>query len=157
MVQAPGPRGSPHVPQGPNDSLAAKSVLFPPTANTDNSRSSFVLWHEGHAGCCDPSTIVSNCCSHSLHRYSKMGISPPSLHHHSMQRVSAEDCSETLVAVQALEALRQRFSEDGLTRSHPARQPGHASEATEWHNHVNGDVRGTRRLHESLPAPFYNI
>src|SRR5215475_7368058 len=91
MVQAPGPRGSPHVPQGPNDSLAAKSVLFPPTANTDNSRSSFVLWHEGHAGCCAPSTIVSNCCSHSLHRYSKMGIAPPSLQPHCVSGISAEE------------------------------------------------------------------
>src|SRR5882672_2281745 len=100
MAQAPGPRGSPQVPQGPNDSLAAKLALLPPTANTDNSRSSFVLWHEGHAGCCAPSTIVSNCCSHSLHRYSKMGIATPSFQPHCVSCVSAEDCSETDAAAQ---------------------------------------------------------
>src|SRR6266446_5265770 len=100
MAQAPGPRGSPQVPQGPNDSLAAKLSLLAPTANTDNNRSSFVLWHVGHTGCCAPNTIVSNCRSHSWHRYSKMGIDYPSLQHRSMLSLAPQNCSETFVATQ---------------------------------------------------------
>src|SRR5215813_14895067 len=100
MAHAPGPRGSPQVPQGPNDSLAAKLSLLAPTANTDNNRSSFVLWHAGHMGCCVPSTIVSNCRSHSLHRYSKMGMGYPSPQHHSVLCLAAEDCSKTCAATQ---------------------------------------------------------
>src|SRR5438093_13147469 len=105
MAQAPGPRGSPQVPQGPNDSLAAKLSLLPPTANTDNNRSSFVLWHEGQAGCCVPSTMVSNCCSHSLHKYSRMGMATSSLQHHCSASLRIMysckgDCSETCAAAQ---------------------------------------------------------
>src|SRR5215831_3087954 len=91
IAHAPGPRGSPQVPQGPNDSLSAKLAPLPPTANTDNRRSSFVPWHEGHTGCCAPSTMVSNCCSHSLHRYSKMGIATPSFQPHCVSCIAAEE------------------------------------------------------------------
>ena len=51
MLQAPGPRGSPHIPQAPAADGAAlfagPDVL---TANTDSCFSSDVLAQAGHAG-----------------------------------------------------------------------------------------------------------
>src|SRR5215472_10013310 len=57
--QAPGPLGSPHVPQGPG-SAANADVLSPPlTANREICWSSFLLSHFGQAACCEPNTMLS--------------------------------------------------------------------------------------------------
>lgn len=75
MEQAPGPRGSPQVPQAPRPSALPGPRELPVTAeNVERSFSSFALRHEGHWGRSRPKTRVSNSLSHSLQRYSKMGI-----------------------------------------------------------------------------------
>jgi len=75
MEQAPGPRGSPQVPQAPRPSALPGPRELPVTAeNVERSFSSFALRHEGHWGRSRPKTRVSNSWSHSLQRNSKIGI-----------------------------------------------------------------------------------
>lgn len=76
MAQAPGPRGSPQLPQGPAEGTGDALELFVATANTDNCGSSFLLWHEGHSAFSDPYTSASNWRLHSLQTYSKIGMRP---------------------------------------------------------------------------------
>jgi hypothetical protein len=53
IEQAPGPRGSPHVPQGP-DGGAIVDLAGPLecAANTDSCFCSSTPWHAGHDGDC---------------------------------------------------------------------------------------------------------
>jgi hypothetical protein len=46
--QAPGPRGSPHEPQGPLGVVETEE-LFAETAKTESWGSSLVVWHLGHS------------------------------------------------------------------------------------------------------------
>ncbi len=69
--QAPGPRGSPHVPHDLADTGAAAPVL---TAKTESWRSSTSLWHSGQCGTFARRTSHSNRCEQSRQMYSKMGI-----------------------------------------------------------------------------------
>ena len=43
MAQAPGPRGSPQLPQGPAEGIGDALEPFVATANTDNCGASFLL------------------------------------------------------------------------------------------------------------------
>ena len=47
--QAPGPRGSPQEPHGPEEAAEAEDELLAETANTDSCGSSLVAWHLGQA------------------------------------------------------------------------------------------------------------
>ena len=73
---APGPRGSPHDPQGelPEKDGRETAPLFEETAKTESCGSSFLLWHFGHAAVCLPNIRASNSCWHSWQMYSKIGI-----------------------------------------------------------------------------------
>lgn len=57
-AQEPGPRGSPHVVQGPAAACRI-GVDEAPTAKTDSSRTSDVLSHRGQDGLAEPRTSVS--------------------------------------------------------------------------------------------------
>jgi len=48
IEHAPGPRGSPQLPQGAGDALGRSEGEDPPTANVESRRSSSTLLHEGH-------------------------------------------------------------------------------------------------------------
>src|SRR5262245_41721065 len=72
-LQLPGPRGSPHVPQGPTGAGVADLVLDT-AAKTDHCFSSPRLLHSGQNGWRSPVTKVSNRCWQSRQMYSKMGI-----------------------------------------------------------------------------------
>lgn len=79
IEQAPGPRGSPQVPQGPG---APMRIEGPPplvplvcAANTDSRFSSAVAWQAGHSGVSFPRTSVSNVCAQALQAYSYSGTS----------------------------------------------------------------------------------
>ncbi len=75
IEQAPGPRGSPQLPQGPGISRAAALELPEWAEKTESCFSSFSLLHEGHCGVSlEPRTSVSNLWSHFLQAYSKIGI-----------------------------------------------------------------------------------
>src|SRR5215467_6522270 len=76
MEQAPGPRGSPQVPQGPTDSLGADPPLAD-TAKTESCGASFLLWHLGHPGFSAPKTRASKRWLHPRQMYSKIGIAFP--------------------------------------------------------------------------------
>ncbi|HZU41426.1 MAG TPA: hypothetical protein VE994_02050 [Terriglobales bacterium] len=76
IAQAPGPRGSPQLPQGPADGIGDALELFVETAKTDNCGSSFLLWQEGHSAFSDPYTKASNWRFHCLQMYSKIGMRP---------------------------------------------------------------------------------
>lgn len=55
MLQAPGPRGSPHIPQGVGDALASKGAAdapFDETAKTESCFSSESLAQAGQCGLC---------------------------------------------------------------------------------------------------------
>lgn len=73
MEQAPGPRGSPQVPQGPAEGMDADPPLAD-TAKTDSCGASFLLWQRGQAGFSLPRTRASKRCLHRLQMYSKIGI-----------------------------------------------------------------------------------
>src|ERR1051326_8408239 len=72
MEQAPGPRGSPHAPQG--GAGLALAALSPPTAKLESCWSSRLLSHLGQVAFWLPSTIASKRCRHSRQMYSKIGI-----------------------------------------------------------------------------------
>src|SRR6266403_2503670 len=73
--QAPGPRASPHDPQGAGDIDGGEvAPLLADTANTESCGSNFLPWHFGHSAFCLPKTRASNSCWHSLQTYSKMGM-----------------------------------------------------------------------------------
>jgi hypothetical protein len=76
MEQAPGPRGSPHDPQGPLGlAEAADSWDFSPrTAKLESCWLSRLLSHLGHAAFCVPRTIASNWWRHCWQTYSKIGM-----------------------------------------------------------------------------------
>jgi hypothetical protein len=76
MEQAPGPRGSPHDPQGPLGlAAAADSWDFSPrTAKLESCWLSRLLSHLGQAAFCVPRTIASNSWWHCWQTYSKIGI-----------------------------------------------------------------------------------
>ena len=79
MEQEPGPRGSPQLPQPPLDFEGADFAKSPlpfadPTANAENCCSSLVLSQAGQCAFFVPVTMASNCLSHSLQTYSKIGM-----------------------------------------------------------------------------------
>jgi hypothetical protein len=59
IEQAPGPRGSPQLPQAPTDADALAELLAD-IAKTDNCCVSFLLWHFGHSALPLPYTNASN-------------------------------------------------------------------------------------------------
>ena len=73
MEQAPGPRGSPHAPQGAAARGAAAPSL-PATANTESCLSRSALEQVGQTGRCPPWTSVSNAWWQLRQTYSKIGI-----------------------------------------------------------------------------------
>ena len=74
IEQAPGPLGSPQLPQGAGLSGRASSPPFP-TANTESCFSSRVPSQEGHCGVSsDLITSVSKSLSQFRQRYSKIGM-----------------------------------------------------------------------------------
>jgi hypothetical protein len=74
MEHAPGPRGSPQLPQPPEGAGAADE-LFAETAKTDSCWASFLLLLQvGQTGFSLPNTSVSNRWSHPLQMYSKIGM-----------------------------------------------------------------------------------
>jgi len=74
MEHAPGPRGSPQLPQAPEGAGAADE-LFAETAKTDSWRvRSLLLLQVGQTGFSLPNTSVSNRWSHPLQMYSKIGM-----------------------------------------------------------------------------------
>jgi hypothetical protein len=76
MEQAPGPRGSPHDPQGLLGlAEGADSWDFSPrTAKLESCWLSRLLSHLGQAAFCVPRTIASNSWWHCWQTYSKIGI-----------------------------------------------------------------------------------
>jgi 16S rRNA (cytosine967-C5)-methyltransferase len=61
MPHAPGPRGSPQLPQGPAEGAeAALELPFADTAKTESCGASFLLWHFGHAALSRPKISASN-------------------------------------------------------------------------------------------------
>ena len=68
----PGPRGSPQLPQAPDE--GEKLFCDSETAKVESCWSRFRLAHPGHSGASDPRTIASKRRSHSLQTYSKIGI-----------------------------------------------------------------------------------
>jgi hypothetical protein len=50
IEHAPGPRGSPQLPQGAGDAFGRSEGEDVPTANVESSRSSSTLLHDGHVG-----------------------------------------------------------------------------------------------------------
>src|SRR6478609_5620500 len=77
MEQAPGPRGSPHDPQGPLGTAEAPDSwdFSPRTAKLESCWLSRLLSHLGHAAFCVPRTMASNWWRHCWQTYSKIGIS----------------------------------------------------------------------------------
>src|SRR5881628_1333497 len=73
MEQAPGPRGSPQLPQ-PRPEGLGDDAPFADTAKTDNCGASFLLWHCGQSAFSLPYTSASKEWLHSLQTYSKIGI-----------------------------------------------------------------------------------
>jgi hypothetical protein len=49
MEQAPGPRGSPHDPQGPDDGEGDEDDPLADTAKNESCGASLVVWHFGHS------------------------------------------------------------------------------------------------------------
>jgi hypothetical protein len=76
MLQAPGPRGSPHVPQPPGDAAAAleDDEDLVETANVESCFSRLRLWQAGHDGGRSPVTNCSNGRWQSRQTYSKSGM-----------------------------------------------------------------------------------
>src|SRR5690348_9702402 len=72
IEQAPGPRGSPQLPQGAGDEAKLFSEL--PTAKLDNCCSRFFPEQDGQRGESAPRTTASKRRSQSLQIYSKIGI-----------------------------------------------------------------------------------
>jgi len=83
MEQAPGPRGSPQLPQAPLGAADGEDCEDPlaDTANTESSCASLRLWHFGHEAFSAPNTRASKRWSHCLHVYSKMGMAHFRLQH----------------------------------------------------------------------------
>jgi len=74
MEHAPGPRGSPQLPQAPADAGAADE-LFAETAKTDSCWvSSLLLLQVGQTGFSLPNMRASNRWSHPWQMYSKIGM-----------------------------------------------------------------------------------
>ncbi len=76
MLQAPGPRGSPHEPQadGPFAGAAARVGVPCDTANTENCLSKASDWHAGHFAWREALTMASNGWWQSRQTYSKIGM-----------------------------------------------------------------------------------
>jgi hypothetical protein len=74
IEHAPGPRGSPQLPQAPPSGVAPLDAPLADTANTESCGSSFLLWHFGHSALSFPYTSASNSCWHWLQMYSKIGM-----------------------------------------------------------------------------------
>jgi len=72
MEQEPGPRGSPHDPQGPATGADADGP-FAETAKTDSFGVRFLPRHFGQTALSFPKTRASNSFWHVLHEYSKIG------------------------------------------------------------------------------------
>jgi hypothetical protein len=72
MEQEPGPRGSPHDPQGPATGADADAP-FAETAKTDSLGVRFLPRHFGQMALSFPKTRASNSFWHVLHEYSKIG------------------------------------------------------------------------------------
>src|SRR5690242_13924912 len=74
--QAPGPRGSPHMPQGPADATAGADWLGDgaPTANTESCFWSSALAHDGHAGVSPALVRNSKRWPQERQAYSKSGM-----------------------------------------------------------------------------------
>jgi hypothetical protein len=72
MEQEPGPRGSPHDPQGPAIGADADAP-FAETAKTASLGVRFLPRHFGQMALSFPKTRVSNSFWHVLHEYSKIG------------------------------------------------------------------------------------
>jgi hypothetical protein len=115
-LQAPGPRGSPHVPQPPLIGWASRALVLPDedtAAKTENCFSSFWLRQAGHPGCCEPVTSVSNRCWQSEHTYSKMGI-PAGYSTRRQGAVLSQDSNDLMAlqnAVQGVLAASERVRE----------------------------------------------
>jgi hypothetical protein len=74
MEHAPGPRGSPQLPQAPEEA-GASDELFAETAKTDSCGvSCLLLLQVGQTGFSLPNTRASNRWSHPLQMYSKIGM-----------------------------------------------------------------------------------
>jgi hypothetical protein len=71
-LQAPGPRGSPQLPQdiGPDALDACVELNLPLTAKTDSCFSRSVPTHVGHDAARDAVTMASNLASQSRQMYS---------------------------------------------------------------------------------------
>ena len=70
MAQAPGPRGSPHEPQGPAARGGAGAEPREPTANVESWRAGRVAWQRGHDGSSPERVRRSKRWPHWLHEYS---------------------------------------------------------------------------------------
>jgi hypothetical protein len=73
-LQEPGPRGSPQVPQGAMELAGRLEAEEAPTAKTEKSCSSSVLWQAGQAAGLLRLTSFSKRWPQSKQRYSKIGI-----------------------------------------------------------------------------------
>jgi hypothetical protein len=73
MEQEPGPRGSPQLPQAPEDIAVADEPLAW-TANTDIREASFLPWHFGQLAFSFPITKASKEWLQSSQVYSNKGI-----------------------------------------------------------------------------------
>ena len=60
IEHAPGPRGSPQLPQAPPIDGALPLAPFAETANNESCGTSFRLWHFGHSAFSLPYTSASN-------------------------------------------------------------------------------------------------
>jgi hypothetical protein len=79
IEQAPGPRGSPQLPQAVTGiSFCEKPSPRLAAANTDNCFSNFLPLHEGHSIAVEALTSSSKFFPQSLQTYSKIGITDSS-------------------------------------------------------------------------------
>jgi len=76
IEQAPGPRGSPHIPQAPPVEAGIEDgpVDGPPTANTDSCFSSSTPAQAGQAGACPARVRNSNLWPQPRQAYSNRGM-----------------------------------------------------------------------------------
>jgi hypothetical protein len=75
MEQAPGPRGSPHIPQGAAEGVAAREDDAPfATANTDSCFSSSALAQAGQLGVSRSRVRNSKWWPQARHAYSNRGM-----------------------------------------------------------------------------------
>ena len=78
MEQEPGPRGSPHEPQAPDEGAESPEEETEPdvTAKTDSCLSSSALAQEGQLGDCPARVRYSNRCPQARQANSKSGMPP---------------------------------------------------------------------------------